>query len=161
MLEAVKDIVKRVEDCHDKWRQFCAQRSGPRDLIQSAIGLIESIQPPVFAHVLSHVWQESEHEWRTILASCSYKHNHSVQSKFLYYAMGETICRIKTGNAQSRLVKDDVYSILGVSSRVSRRILAREEERGDNDELEGDEAIDQPAYEPSYDYEDYDDDGVS
>jgi hypothetical protein len=73
--------------------------------------------------------------------------------------MGETICRIKTGN-ESRLVKDEVYSILGVSSRVSRRILAREEKRGDNDELEGGEAIDQPAYEPGYDYEDYDD-GVS
>jgi len=153
LLEAVQNIIKRVEDCHGEWIQFSRQsRSGQRDLIQFATSLIEGIHPPAFAHTLSHTWQESKHEWRTILASCSYKHLQF--SKFLYYAMGETVCRIKTGNAPSRLVKDEVYNILGVSSRVARRILAREEERGDSDdELEGDEAIGQPVY------EDYDDAG--
>ncbi|OXV07297.1 hypothetical protein Egran_04940, partial [Elaphomyces granulatus] len=142
LLGVLQDIRKRIEDCYDQWEKSCARRP-KRDITQFATGLFEDIQPPIFDHVLSHTWQESEHEWRILLASCAY--DHSALSKFIFYAMGETVCRIKTGNAQSRLVKDEVYNILGISSRVSRRVLAREERWDNEDVLEADEAFEELA----------------
>lgn len=154
LYDALREVQRRVEDAHRRWVDFCGGPKKPYDaVIQRAADLIREIQPPDCDHPLGHTWQNSAYEWRTLVASCTY--DLYWKSKFPWYAVGETLCRIKTGDGPARLVCETIYHCMKVNSKVSRRLAAMEVDDGDgeaglsldddddenDDEFEGKEAI--------------------
>ncbi|KAL1970925.1 hypothetical protein VTN77DRAFT_2759 [Rasamsonia byssochlamydoides] len=144
LYNALQEIQQRVKDAHNRWMKFCGPKKPFNLIVQRAADLIREIQPPTFDHPLGHTWQNSEYEWRMLLASCTY--NSFWRSKFPWYAVGETLCRIKTGDGPARLVCEAIYQCLKVNSKVSRRLAAMEvddDDAGASDEFEGKEAIEE------------------
>ncbi|KAL1984058.1 hypothetical protein VTN96DRAFT_9655 [Rasamsonia emersonii] len=175
LIDALQEVRRRVEDAKSRWADFCCRGfKKPYDaVVQRAADLIREIQPPDCDHPLVHTWQNSEYEWRTLLASCTYERYR--QHKFAWYAVGETLCRIKTGDGPARLVCESIYYCMKVNSKVSRRLAAMEVDDGDDDagvdddEFEGKEAIEMlvdrddgsTAGLATLDYFDDDEDGLS
>lgn len=136
--EILKSIKAQIEEAHGKWTEGCHSRkileSSIRFKIQLAVELLNRIHPPDICHPLIHTWQNSEYEWRVLLASGAY---------YLYWwsdfplqAAGETLCWIKTGKEPARLIRDHVYVSMKVSSSAARRLAGAEAEEIANKELE-------------------------
>jgi hypothetical protein len=171
--DALDEVRKQAEQAHKRWTEFRPGTNRPfESIVQRAADLIREIQPPNFDHPLGHTWQNSEFEWQRLVASCTY--NKYWWSNFAWYAVGETLCRIKTGNAPARLVCDIIYYSLKVNSKVSRRLAAMEvgdDEEDDaavshgDEEFEGKEAIEFLSRDDSefatLEYFDDDEDGLS
>ncbi|KAL2220159.1 putative RNA-directed RNA polymerase [Thermoascus aurantiacus ATCC 26904] len=152
---ALKEVERRVEESYSDWQRVShGEKKAFAVTSQAAADLVHAIRPPAFEHPLVHTWNNSEYEWTRLLASCVY--NKYATGNFAFYAVGETLCRIKTGNAPARLVRDMVYSCYKVSSKVSRRLAAKEVDEDSDSEYEGPDAIEALA---ALDYDD--DDGAS
>ncbi|KAL2013601.1 hypothetical protein VTN00DRAFT_1126 [Thermoascus crustaceus] len=149
---ALMDVKREVEKAHDTWLRFSKQPFAVST--QAAADRVHAIRPPAFDHPLVHIWHNSEYEWKKLLASCTYERY--PRSNFALYAVGETLCQIKTGNSPARLVRHTVYSCYKVSSKMSRRLAAKEAEDDSDEEFEGHDAIEALA---AFDYDD--DDGAS
>lgn len=161
---ALMDVETKVEQSYESYKTW---RSGGEQkplsaVTQAAASLVRDIRLSEFDHPLVHTWTNSDYEWKRLLASCIYQkyglhRSYALDKGFAYYAMGEELCQIKTGNLPARLVRDNVYSCYKVSSKMSRRLAAKEVEEDSDEEFEGQDAIEALA---TFNY-DNDDDGAS
>ncbi|KAJ9256631.1 hypothetical protein DTO212C5_8995 [Paecilomyces variotii] len=138
---ALKVIKCQVEDAHTKWGRdnWLNEKRSFKVVAQAAGDVVQQIQPPAGDHPLLHTWRNSRYEWQRLLASCAYARY--PQSDFVYYALGETLCRIKTGHAPARLVTDMMYSCYKFSIKTSQRLASKLDEEDSDGEYEGQEAI--------------------
>lgn len=134
----LKNIRAQIDEGYRKWTNGCHSHESPETSIgfkiQLAAELLNRIKPPDICHPLVYTWQNSEHEWRVLLASGAYFFHW--QSAFPLYAAGETLCWIKVGKEPARLIRDQVYVSMKVSSSAARRLAGAEAEELANEELE-------------------------
>ncbi|RAO68792.1 uncharacterized protein BHQ10_004804 [Talaromyces amestolkiae] len=139
LYEVLKRIEAQINEGYRKWIDGCHFHETPGTStgfkIQLAAELLNRIQPPNICHPLVHTWQNSEFEWRMLLASGAYYFRW--RSLFPLYAAGETLCWIKTGKEPARLIRDQVYVSMKVSSSAARRLAGEEAEELANEDLEG------------------------
>jgi hypothetical protein len=150
LYDALIDIEQRATKAKEKWSAFRLGDRSFASLVQFAANVIEEISPPVFDHPLSTTWCNSEHEWGRLKASVLYKRHWASKSKFVWYAVGESLCQLKTENEPSRLVRDTIYYTMKVSSKVARRqasaevdgdVENNEEHESALDDFDGESAI--------------------
>lgn len=138
LYEVLKGIKEQIDQTYHKWKDDCHSHetagTSTGFKIQLAAELLNRIQPPDICHPLVHTWQNSEYEWRVLLASAAYYF--CWQSAFPLYAAGETLCWIKIGKEPARLIRDQVYISMKVSSSAARRLAGAEAEQLANEELE-------------------------
>jgi hypothetical protein len=138
LYEVLKGIEEQIDQAYHKWRDGCHSHETAETSIgfkiQLAAELLNRIQPPDICHPLVHTWQNSEYEWRVLLASAAYYFRW--RSAFPLYAAGETLCWIKIGKEPARLIRDQVYVSMKVSSSAARRLAGAEAEQLANEELE-------------------------
>ncbi|EEA23930.1 RNA-directed RNA polymerase, putative [Talaromyces marneffei ATCC 18224] len=138
LYEMLKSIEVQIKEARDKWTKGChCQKTAETSTgfkIQLAAELLNRIQPPDICHPLVHTWQNSEYEWRVLMASGAYYFHW--RSAFPLYAAGETLCWIKIGKEPARLIRDQVYVSMKVSSSAARRLAGAEAEELANEEVE-------------------------
>lgn len=139
LYEVLKSIETQIDEAYHKWTDGCHSHETPETSIgfkiQLAAELLNRIQPPDICHPLVHTWQNSEYDWRVLLASGAYYFRW--RSAFPLYAAGETLCWIKVGKEPARLIRDQVYVSMKVNSSAARRLAGAEAEELANEELEG------------------------
>lgn len=141
--EILKLVKTQVENSHSQWERsnLLDEKRPFKVRTQAAADICQQIQPPDGDHPLLHTWRNSDYEWQRVLASCAYVKY--PQSDFVYYAFGETLCRIKTGHAPARLVRDIMYSCYKFSIKRSQRLASMLDEEESDGEYEGQETIEE------------------
>lgn len=138
LYEALKRIEAQIDESYHKWTDGCHSHETLENSIAFKIQLaaesLNRIQPPDICHPLVHAWQNSEYEWRMLLASGAYYFHW--RYAFPLYAAGETLCLIKIGKEPARLIRDQVYVSMKVSSSAARRLAGAEAEELANEEIE-------------------------
>ncbi|EED17583.1 RNA-directed RNA polymerase, putative [Talaromyces stipitatus ATCC 10500] len=140
----LKTLEAEIDQAYSKWQHGCHSLETPEKTtafkIQLAAETLGQIQMPSICHPLVHTWQNSEYEWRILLASASYYFRW--RSAFPLYAAGEALCWIKIGNEPARLIRDQVYVSMKVNSSAARRLAGAEAEQLATEDLEGYEESD-------------------
>jgi hypothetical protein len=138
LYEVLKSIEAQIDQAYHKWTDGCHSHETPETSIgfkiQLAAELLNRIQQPDICHPLVHTWQNSEYEWRVLLASGAYYFRW--RSAFPLYAAGETLCWIKIDKEPARLIRDQIYVSMKVSSSAARRLAGAEAEELANEESE-------------------------
>ncbi|KAI9930061.1 hypothetical protein ASPWEDRAFT_102291 [Aspergillus wentii DTO 134E9] len=142
-LYAVLENVSRdVKTFHDRWVTSLSGEKDYSPVARDAVERVKTISPPSGDHPLIHTWQNSQHEWLRLLASCTYKrYSHS---SFAIHAFGETLCQIKAATLPNRIIANEIVACYRVNQKVVSQLTAKEvpeEDEGEGDEYEGQEAV--------------------
>jgi hypothetical protein len=133
---------------YDQWSKANGESSGEGfpPLARQAIEGASSIPPPKEgSHPLIHTWQNSQYEWRQVLASYAYQK--WPRSGFILHAFGETLCNIKASCSPYRCVDNEIIGIYKVNQKMASYLAANEvpeiETDVDSDEYEGQDLIEE------------------
>ncbi|KAA8647013.1 RNA dependent RNA polymerase [Aspergillus tanneri] len=146
--DVLKRVVNEVEELYSQWTRSFSSEGSFSVLALDIAGRARTILPPSTGdHPMIHLWQNSRDAWLQLIASYTYKkHPHS---GFWIHAFGETLCQVKTNSVPSRPVTHEILACYRVNHKVIARLTAQdtvEEEEDDEDEYEGQEAIDAMLY---------------
>ncbi|KAJ5737645.1 uncharacterized protein N7483_002770 [Penicillium malachiteum] len=82
-----------------------------------------SLQPPTSSsHPLVHTWQNSQKEWRRLLASFAYQRWSS--SSFAWLAFGDELCDLKAETMPSRSITNNALSCFKVNHKLVSQLTA-------------------------------------